>query len=135
MDPGCKIITRDDRNVKKSRNWLKKNMGLLKKLAKTQGEDPTLVKWAYYDVYDVGNRLIFNTYLGFGGSGGAVVAILPEGGVALVAILTHGIPASLYTTFDYPEFMKMEVGSTLKAIKESKEWEGRIWLLCKYRHF
>lgn len=125
IDIGCKIITSTDEKVKKANQWIEKNRVDLKEARVRNKLDPNTIDSAYFDVNDTERKLVINTYLDFGSSGGAVVAIVPEG-VALVGIETHGLPPFFWDTVikdPYPKCLRMEVACTMKAIKKSSGWE------------
>ncbi|XP_053390138.1 uncharacterized protein LOC128553051 [Mercenaria mercenaria] len=122
IDSECKKICLDDEKVVKAKKWFKTNKEKLKLCRKRKGLDTNSVDSSLFEINDE-RKVIIDTFLGKGASGGAIVGKSSDQTLGLVAILTHGIPPPYYdeTDLKIPQELCMEVGTTMKAIKHAME--------------
>ncbi|XP_060586429.1 uncharacterized protein LOC132742125 isoform X2 [Ruditapes philippinarum] len=122
IDPGCKIISKEDKKVKKIKKWLKANKSKLVR----NGHNKYDVEECYEYYYDSDDYLLLDTYLEFGASGGAVVSFTPDGDIALVGVLLQGIPSWYWNKegieHGYSSKVRIEVACPISNILSSKEW-------------
>ncbi|XP_053404649.1 uncharacterized protein LOC123555235 [Mercenaria mercenaria] len=123
LDPGCKIISPDDKIVQKAKKWTYSNKMYIE--MNFQGKEKVNIDATYADVLNTETNLIINTYLEFGGSGGAVLAFTHDRKVALVAILLKGLPPwywNMRQGCEFPKYLRMEVGCHITSILGSPNW-------------
>ena len=74
--------------------------------------------------------ILLDTYLEFGGSGGAVVSFTPEGELALIGILLLGLPYWFWNKdgveHGFPNEVRLEVAVQISKVLMSNERRGNM---------